>query len=249
MTEHSPEELLALFADVAAAITEALGRLDDWGPAGTRPGQYRCDLAADEAAIGILLEGGVGVCSEESGLHAADRPIMVVLDPVDGSTNAAMGFPWYATSLCALDSGGALAAHVQNLASGELYTASREGGAFRDGQPIKASSKTHLSESVIGVSGYPARHFGWWQMRSRGASALDLCAVADGRLDGFLDCGAHKPWDYLGAMLLCEEAGAMMRDAAGRDLTVADPEEVRTLLAAGTSNLMESLIRCSVEQS
>ncbi len=76
--------------------------------------------------------------SEESGRHHADRPVTVVLDPLDGSSNAARGLPWYATSLCAVDAEGPLAAVVVNQVSGARYEAVRGGGARRDGEPIDA---------------------------------------------------------------------------------------------------------------
>ncbi len=224
---------------------EALGRLEDWGLAGSRAGQYRCDLAADEAAVPLLLESGLGVCSEESGMHSADRDVVVVLDPVDGSTNAALGHPWYSISLCAVDSGGALAALVQNLATGLRYTAVRGAGAYRDGVPIRPSTQTELPRAVVGISGYPPSIPGWWQFRARGSSALDLCTVADGGLDGFLDYHAHRPWDYMGAMLVCEQSGAVICDILGRELTVVDPLERRTLLAACTPGLAEALMSCA----
>ena len=92
----------ALLDETAAAIRAALGSLDDWGLAGTRAGQHHSDLAADAAALEVLERGGAGVLSEESGLRNEDRPLLVVVDPLDGSTNAAHGIPWFATSLCAL---------------------------------------------------------------------------------------------------------------------------------------------------
>ena len=241
MSPIAPEDLLSLFEETAGAVAAALGALGDWGPAGTRPGQHHSDLAADRVATGALLDAGLGVCSEESGLQAADRSIVVVLDPLDGSTNAAQGIPWYATSFCAVDDLGALAALVVNLASGERYRAARGAGAYRDGRPIRPSTVTDLSEAVIGLSGYPARHLRWRQYRALGAAALDLCAVADGRLDGFVDCHSHGPWDYLGGMLVCREVGAPVVDAAGRELTTTDPRARRTLLAAGSESLLGDL--------
>ncbi|MYB23787.1 MAG: hypothetical protein F4078_05910 [Acidimicrobiia bacterium] len=236
-----PEDLLSLFDETAGAVAGALSELEDWGPAGTRPGQHRSDIVADGAAVTALLDAGLGVCSEESGLHRKDRPIIVVVDPLDGSTNAAQGLGWYATSLCAVDERGALAALVRNLVSGESYTAVRGGGAYRDGSPIRPSAASELSEAVVGLSGCPPRHLGWRQFRALGASALDLCAVADGRLDGFVDFAAHCPWDYLGAMLVCREAGARIEDAAGRDLTTTDPGALRTVLAAAGETLLTEL--------
>ena len=237
----SPEDLLSLFEETTSAVAAALGALGDWGPVGTVPGQHHSDLAADRVATEALLGAGLGVCSEESGLQGEDRPIVVALDPLDGSTNAAQGIPWYATSFCATDRGGALAALVVNLASGERYSAIRGGGAHRDGRPIQPSPVGSLSEAIVGLSGYPPRHFGWRQYRALGAAALDLCAVADGRLDGFVDCHSHGPWDYLGGMLVCREAGAPVIDAATRDLTTTDPLARRTLLAAGNERLLADL--------
>ena len=113
-----------------------MSQLDDWSLAGTRAGQYRSDLAADAAALEVLEPAGVGVLSEESGRHRPDAEVVVVLDPVDGSTNAAHGIPWYATSLCAVDGDGARAALVVNLASGDRFEAVRGGGARRNGASI-----------------------------------------------------------------------------------------------------------------
>ena len=241
MAPIAPEDLLSLFEETARTVATTLGSLADWGLAGTRPGQHRSDLAADEVATGALLDAGLGVCSEESGLQGEDRSVIVVLDPLDGSTNAAQGIPWYATSFCAVDDGGALAALVVNLASGERYSAVRGGGAYRDGRPIEPSAVTSLSEAVIGVSGYPPRHLRWRQYRALGAAALDLCSVADGRLDGFVDCHSHGPWDYLGGTLVCREAGAQVVDAEGRELTTIDPGARRSLRAAAGETLLADL--------
>jgi len=245
VTLIAPEDLLSLFEELfeepARSVAAALESLADWGLAGTRPGQHRSDIAADEVATGALLDAGLGVCSEESGLQGTDRAVIVVVDPLDGSTNAAQGIPWYATSFCAVDDSGALAALVVNLASGERYSAIRGGGAYRDRRPIRPSQVGSLPEAVIGLSGYPSRHLRWRQYRALGAAALDLCAVADGRLDGFVDCHSHGPWDYLGAMLVCREAGAHVVDAAGRDLTTTDPGARRSLLAAAGEGLLGDL--------
>ncbi|HEV2368311.1 MAG TPA: inositol monophosphatase family protein [Acidimicrobiales bacterium] len=237
--------LLEVLHGAVGAVVDALGGLDDWGLAGTRPDQYRSDLAADAAAVGVLIEAGVGVLSEESGLTNADRPLVAVLDPVDGSTNASRGLPWYATSICVLDEEGARAAVVANLASGRRYEAVRGGGARRDGRPITPSGRTTMAGAVVGVSGLPRSRPPWRQTRALGASALDLCLVADGTLDAFCDNGkdAHGPWDFLGAMLVCLEAGAAVADAEGRDLIVRTYGPRRIPLAAASSELLEELIR------
>ena len=188
----------------------------------------------------VLERAHVGVLSEESGLHYGDRPIVVVVDPVDGSTNAAAGLPWFATSLCAVDGDGPLVAVVVNQATGVRFEAVRGEGARADGVTLRTSGCKELSDAVVGLSGLPPRHLGWRQFRALGASALDLCAVASGSLDAFIDCSvdAHGPWDYLGGLLVCTEAGAVVRDIADRDLVVVDHLARRTPLAAATPALL-----------
>jgi len=182
--------MMGVLGEAARRVAAALGDLPDWGLAGTRPGQYRSDLAADRVALEVLTGAGYSVMSEESGLtEVARSPFLAVLDPVDGSTNASRGIPWYATSICVLDDAGPLAALVLNQATGRRYEATRGGGAYRDGAPIRPSQCRELRRAIIGMSGFPGKYLGWKQYRALGAVALDLCAVADGSLDGYLDCG------------------------------------------------------------
>jgi myo-inositol-1(or 4)-monophosphatase len=236
-------DVVDLLEAAAGAAGRALSGLEDWGPAGTRAGQYRSDLVADEAVCAVLEAAGVAVLSEESGAHGSGD-LLVVVDPVDGSTNAARGLPWFATSLCALDAHGPLAALVVNQATGATYRAFRGEGAWRDGRPLRPSGCTRAREAILGLSGYPARYLGWRQYRALGAVALDLCAVAEGALDGYLDCSrsAHGPWDYLGGLLVCREAGAPVADRLGRELVVRESAERRTPVAAATPELLAELL-------
>jgi len=238
------KQALDVLNETADAIAATLGALDDWGLAGTHAGQYLSDLAADQVALDILARAGVGVLSEESGLHRGDAEIVVVMDPLDGSTNASRGIPWFATSLCAVDADGPLAAIVVNLPSKDRFEATRGGGARCNGDPIHPSDRTELAESLVGLSGYPPRYLGWKQYRALGAAALDLCAVAAGITDGYLDCSwnAHGSWDYLGGLLVCIEAGAHVADAEGRDLVVLEHDGRRTPLAAATPELLAALV-------
>ena len=235
--------LTDLLRRAADAVAAALGPLEDWGLAGTRAGQYRSDLVADAAVGPLLDEAGVGVLSEESGGRRLDAPLVVVVDPLDGSTNASRGLPWFATSLCAVDADGPRASVVVNLASGRRYEALRGGGATVDGQPLRPSGCERLDEAIVGISGLPPRHLGWQQFRAWGAVALDLCAVAEGLLDGYVDCStdAHGAWDYLGALLVCREAGVGVVDAAGRDLVVVAHDARRTPVAGATPALLGQL--------
>src|SRR3546814_1593800 len=115
--------------------------------------------------------------SEESGVHDVERDLVVVIDPVDGSTNASRGLPWYATSLCVVDGDGARVALVVDQAGGSRFEAVRGGGAHVDGRPLAPTGCTELGDALVGLSGLPPWWFGWKQFRAYGAVALDLCAV------------------------------------------------------------------------
>lgn len=238
------DRLMTVLNRAATSVATALEGLHDWGPAGTREGQYLSDVVADQAAVGVLVEAGLGVLSEETGLHHADRPVIVALDPVDGSTNAARGLPWYATSLCAVDRHGIRAAVVVNLATGECFEAVRGEGATRNGEPVATSGCADLGEAVVGLNGWPAPDLGWRQMRALGAASLDLCAVGAGMLDAYVDCSAHAlaPWDYLGGVLVCQEAGGAVADADGRQLATLGPTERRRPVAAATETLLAAAV-------
>jgi myo-inositol-1(or 4)-monophosphatase len=242
--------LLEALHEAAAAVRSALDGLDDWGLAGTRAGQYKSDLVADRAAVAVLDAAGLGVLSEESGLHRAGRDLLAVVDPVDGSTNASRGLPWWATSICALDALGPVAAVVVNQVTGTVWEAVRGGGARRDGLPVQPSGCARLDDALLGLSGWPEHHLGWRQFRALGAAALDLCAVASGGLDAYIDCSvdAHGPWDYLGGLLVCTEAGAAVADARGRDLVARGHRDRRTPVAAATPELLAQLLMAAGRQ-
>ncbi len=227
--------LLAVLDDAVDAVRGALDVLDDWGPSGGKPGQYRLDLAADGAALPVLHGAGLAVVSEESGATGDPASgLLAVIDPVDGSTNAHRGVPLYATSICILDAEGPRVGVVVNLATGTRYAAVRGGGAERDGHPIRPSGCEELGNAIVGISGFPGRHPGWAQYRALGAASLECCAVAEGVLDAYLVVG-HATlfgWDYLAGLLVCREAGAADLERDGRDIVVRDASSRRPLVAA-----------------
>jgi len=241
------DDLLAICHRVADVVPAALQTVGDWTAAGQRPGQYALDLAADEAVLKVLDDAGLGVLSEESGIHRPDSEFTAVVDPVDGSTNASRGIPWYATSVCVLDAAGPRAAVVANLPTGVRYHAVRGGGAWRDATPIAPSSCSEMRRAVVALSGYPPRHLGWAQFRALGSAALEMCAVAEGLLDVFSVAGRSHlaPWDYLGAMLLCTEAGLPVIDLEGRELVTTEFAARRAVAAAATPALMAELQRAA----
>lgn len=242
------EALLEVLAEAVRAVHASLAGLADWRLGGDRPGQYQLDIVADAAALSVLHGAGLSVLSEESGLTgprgtrasasqaktAVFEGPLVVLDPVDGSTNASLGIPWFATSICVLDGEGPRVALVVNQASGVRFEAVRGEGATRDGRAIAPSGRRDLSKAVIGISGFPKRHPGWAQFRALGSAALDLCAVAEGVLDGYRPVGGAwlHGWDYLGGMLVCTEAGALVGELHGEELVVRDDARRRPVAAA-----------------
>jgi myo-inositol-1(or 4)-monophosphatase len=245
MTRPTPNEMLDAFAAASIAAREAVGRLThDQKHAKTgRIGQYGLDIVADVAALKILRELDVVIVSEESGWSGADSsPVTIVLDPIDGSTNCAHGISYYATSIAALDESGLLCACVVNHATHSEYRAVRGGGATLDGEPLQASGVTTIEDSVVALSGVPARLLPWRQFRALGCASLALCDLAAGGFDGYIDGGAwHAPWDYLGGVLMCREAGAVVVDARDQVLEVSDPTQRRALLGAATAELLELL--------
>ncbi len=209
-----------------------------------RPGQYALDLVADAAVVPVLQETGARIVSEESGVSGAlDADITIVVDPVDGSTNCARQIPYWSISICAVDAAGPWCSLVANGATGSEFVAIRGEGAFADGQRVGPSTVTEIERSVIAVSGLPPHTLRWKQFRALGSCALTLCEIASGRLDGFVDAlpEQHAAWDYLGGVLMCREAGAVVVDTQGRPLETVDPAARRQLLAAATPPLLDHL--------
>ena len=241
----SDDALVELLHETALEIRAALDELDDWGPAGTAPGQYLSDLAADAAGVRVLDEAGVGVLSEESGLRGADRDIVVVLDPLDGSTNASRGIPWFATSLCAVDADGPRAALVVDLPHGRTFTAVRGAGALRGrrchwrrrGAPIparpssgsRACPPARLGGASSGLWAPPPSTSARWPRASSTASSTAAPPPT----------GCGTTW---AGSLVCAEAGAVVADALGRDLVVLDHGARRTPVGAATPALLDALL-------
>jgi myo-inositol-1(or 4)-monophosphatase len=235
---------MALFHEVADAVGTAIARQTDWGESGGRAGQYAVDLVVDAACTDRLLGAGFAVLSEESGVQGAAGVPTVVVDPLDGSTNASRGIPWFATALCLVDAVGPAVSMVANHATGERFTAVRGGGAHRDGRPLAVSACMELGDAIVGVSGLPTHHYGWSQFRALGAASPDICAVASGTLDAWVDMSddAHGVWDYLAAISILREAGGVAVDVFDRELVTLDHAARRTPIGAATSQLCDVLV-------
>jgi myo-inositol-1(or 4)-monophosphatase len=233
--------MVELLFDTSAAAFAAIDGLAGTGLS-DRPGQYRLDLAADDAAVAKLTKEGLSVLSEESGYTAGRGSFLAVLDPIDGSTNADRGIPFYSTSVCVFDADGPWVATVVNHGSRERFHAIRGGGAWRDDTAISPSPCQSLQDAVIGISGnFPTRS---WQRRCLGSASLEFCLVAEGALDAFvLGEGIDlRPWDYLGGLLVCLEAGAALAELDGKDLWIRT-DEPRRPVAAANDQLLREIVR------
>jgi myo-inositol-1(or 4)-monophosphatase len=168
------------------------------------------------------------IVAEEGGGHAAaGARYCWHVDPLDGTTNFAHGYPCFAVSLGLLEEGEPAVGVVFNPIWGELFTAVRGEGAFLNQKRIRVSPIAELAKSLV-ATGFPAHkrmknpniHYYWeYTLRSHGvrrdgSAALDLCSVACGRFDGFWEFGL-KSWDTAAGMLLVQEAGGVVSDFAG----------------------------------
>ena len=174
----------------------------------------------------------------------------IFLDPVDGTYNAVVGIPFYALSIAYAKGGIVQAGYVQNLATGETFHAVRGQGAFLDGHPIHVSGTALLEESAMSVYGRkfdPTRVLGINRQIRRwrllGASALELCYVGCGRIDGFVDVrGTLRVTDAAAGMLVCEEAGGTVSDLEGNALVFPDEVSVGRSLVATNGILHNKVI-------
>jgi myo-inositol-1(or 4)-monophosphatase len=167
------------------------------------------------------------VAEEGSGASAAASRYVWYVDPLDGTTNFAHGFPMFAVSIGLLEDGEPLVGVVLHPTSGELFAAMRGEGAYLGQKRIHVSAVERLSVALL-ATGFPTHKRTenpniqyYWQftlrshgVRRAGAAALDLCAVACGRFDGFWEFGL-KSWDTAAGMLLVREAGGMVTDFKG----------------------------------
>ena len=245
LTRHSTNaDILQVLNNTADAVSKVLEANTDWSLSGIRHTQYSVDVRADNAALAVLHAAGCAVLSEESQITGlwGDDDILVVMDPLDGSTNASRGVPWFATALCALDKNGMRASLVVNQASGkDRYWATQGGGAFHNGNQMRPSACSTLKEAVVGVSGLASFRPQWSQFRALGAAALDICLVAQGVLDGWVDFNSHGVWDYLASILICQEAGVATSEYLDRELLVTQYDEKRTPIVAATPALLAQL--------
>lgn len=247
-THSDDRDILGFLHDVADAAADIIDEAMSWEFTGEREGQYTGDVAVDEVVVDMCEAAGFFVLSEESGVGDLVWPLpegklLVVVDPVDGSTNASKGFPWFATSLCVVDSAGPRVALVAEQSGSETrYAAIRGAGANVDGMRIRVSGLSDPSRAVVATNALPAPGHGWWQVRTLGAAALDISLVARGGVDGFIDYDGLGVWDYLAAVLICAEAGAVIAEANDEDLMTVDTAVRRRPVIASSPEMLASLM-------
>lgn len=197
------------------------------------------DAAAERLIVAGLLDARPddGVLGEEGAGAAGSTGVRWVIDPIDGTVNYLYGIPAYAVSIAAEYGGEVVAGVVLDVAADRLYTATRGGGAACDGVPLRCSASAELAQALIGTGfAYDAGTRGAQaqvltrvlpvvrDIRRFGSCALDLCAVAAGRLDGYYEWGPSV-WDFAAGGLIAAEAGA--RVAAVHDgLVVASAPDL-----------------------
>jgi myo-inositol-1(or 4)-monophosphatase len=230
--------LRACAQEIGESVVAHRGR----GLSGDRATQYHLDVAADEVARRVLVGAGYRVMSEESGV-TGNGEFTVVVDPIDGSTNCDRGVPFYSTSLAVLDDHELVAALVMNQATGTIFEAEKGSGARRDGVPVSPSGQTDITLAIVGSSGYPSHHLGWYQNRSLGAASLEICLVADGSLDvyGVAQHTGLNVWDYLAGLLIAREAGAFDADYRGEELVTTE-DVLRHPVFAGSRELLTFML-------
>ncbi|MBO6621458.1 MAG: inositol monophosphatase [Balneola sp.] len=148
-----------------------------------------------------------------------------IIDPIDGTTNFAHGFPIYCISIALWVDGVPKMGLVNEVANGELFWATEGEGAYLDGKELKVSDQIDPSKSLIGT-GFPYTAFehvddylnllkslmkNTHGLRRPGAASYDLCCVAAGRFDGFFEYGL-SPWDVAAGALIIQEAGGSVTD-------------------------------------
>ena len=172
------------------------------------------------------------LAEEGSGTARAGCPRWLV-DPLDGTTNFAHGYPLFAVSIALEVEGRIEVGVVHDPSRGETFAARRGGGATLDGRPLRVSSTDTLARALL-VTGFPysiherpeptvglLRRFllASQGLRRDGSAALDLCYVAAGRFDGFWELEL-KPWDVAAGSLIVSEAGGRVTNLDGSDFRI-----------------------------
>jgi myo-inositol-1(or 4)-monophosphatase len=188
------------------------------------------DRAAERVILAGLRESRPddAIVSEESPQQPGTSTVTWYVDPLDGTVNYLYGIPHYAVSIAAAIDGRLVAGVVADVERGVHYSAVRGGGAWCDSRRLACSSQPDPAFALVGTGfGYDAERRSVQarsltsvlpvvrDIRRMGSAALDLCAVADGRLDAFFEAGMF-PWDWAAGALIAREAGVRVEGLGGR---------------------------------
>src|SRR6204780_1684346 len=199
-------------------------------------GDYDLVTEADRATERLIVERlrnhfpTHSVVAEEGGGLEGSSEYRWYVDPLDGTTNFAHGFPMFNVTLGLERAGELIAGVVYDPVKDEMFAAEGGGGAYLNNHRIRVSKAARVEDALV-ATGFPSRkrhnnvnvHF-YYQLammshgvRRAGAAALDLAYVACGRLDAFWEFGLN-PWDIAAGMLLVREAGGLCTDMRGAPL-------------------------------
>jgi myo-inositol-1(or 4)-monophosphatase len=197
----------------------------------------QADKRSERAIVARLTEffPDHSIAAEEGTGHEAASEFRWHVDPLDGTTNFAHGYPCFCASIALAQRDTLLAAVIFNPFYNELFATARGQGATLNGKPIHVSKSASVSTSLL-CTGFPVQNrqlspnlqfYGDFTMRSHGvrrdgSAALDLACVAAGRFDGFWELGLKK-WDTAAGVLLIEEAGGKVSDFAGAPYQLGGP--------------------------
>lgn len=247
MTLPGPAQLLDLALDVARAAASNAREMRQQGVeiTGTKSSEIDIVTAADRATEDLVRRRLTsarpedGILGEESTERLGSSGVRWIVDPIDGTVNYLYGWGWYAVSIAAEVDGEVVAAVVLNPANGDEYTAVRGGGAWRNGEPVRVREEVPLSQSLVGTGFNYERAVRAQQaqavarmlpqvrdIRRQGSCALDLCMVASGLLDAYVEEGPAI-WDDAAGGLVAREAGAVLETttgAGGKRLVVCAPD-------------------------
>ena len=184
---------------------------------------------------------GHDIMTEESAGFQCGSSYRWIIDPLDGTTNYAHGYPVFCVSV-ALEIGAEMSCGViYNPVTEEMFTAEKDGGAFLNGRRLNVSKTGELSRSLL-ATGFPydiresednnINYFIGMALRAQairraGAAALDLAHVAAGRFDGFWELKL-SPWDTAAGWLMVTEAGGVVSDLDGHGYGLTSPHIVAT---------------------
>lgn len=222
------------------------------------------DLAAETAIIETLQQNGLSftLISEESGVKEygeTPRQCCVTIDPIDGTTNLVRGLPFYASSIAVSSLpmlSSVYAGLVIDLLHDTTYMAQKGNGAYCDGEKIKPSQLLSLGDAVLGLdlNTYRVRELAPMltrlieatkHIRHFGANALELCYVAEGLTDAFVDIrGKLRTTDMAAAFLILREAGGVFTTPQGEPFDAKlGPEQKVKFVASGNAQIHKKILR------